>query len=84
MTYKHVQSLHTAWNLILFGVPTNLDANALQLLLKSKMEDTKQKMVAKNLYKYGAITKVPEFVLERDFIKHTPYAKLYKEHNIPF
>jgi hypothetical protein len=41
-------------------------------------------MVAKNLFDYGSITKVPEFVLEKDFIKHTPYAKRSKEDDIPF
>jgi hypothetical protein len=47
MTYKHVQSLHTAWNSILVGVPTDPDADALQLLLKGEREDARQKMVAK-------------------------------------
>ncbi len=56
----------------------------MQLRLKGKMEDTRQKMVAKKLFKYGAITKVPEFVLERDFIEHAPYAEWSKEDNIPF
>jgi hypothetical protein len=82
--YKQVQSLHNAWNLILVGVPTKLYADALQLLLKGKIEDARQKMVAKKPYKYGAITKIPEYVLERDFIKHTPYAKLSEEDDIPF
>jgi hypothetical protein len=36
------------------------------------------------MFKYGSITKLPEFVLERDFIKHTPYAKQSKEDDIPF
>jgi hypothetical protein len=57
---------------------------ALQLLLKGKMEEAWQKKVAKNPYKYGSIIKVPAFVLERDFIKHTPYAKWSKEDGIPF
>ncbi len=34
--------------------------------------------------KYGLITKVPDFVLERDFIKHTPYARRSEEDDIPF
>jgi hypothetical protein len=42
MTYTRVQSLHTTQNLILVGVPTNLDTDALQLLLKGKMEDARQ------------------------------------------
>jgi hypothetical protein len=65
-------------------MPTNLDMDALQLLLKGEMEDARQKMVVKNHYKYGAITKVPEFVLERDFIQNTPYAEWSKEEDIPF
>jgi hypothetical protein len=84
MTYKQVQSLHTTQNLIFVGVPTNLDGDALQLLLKVEMEDARQKIVAKNQYKYGLITKVPDFVLERDFIKHTPYARQSDEDDIPF
>jgi hypothetical protein len=47
------------------------------------MEEARQKMVAKNPYKYGSITRVPEFVLERDFIKHTPYAKHSEGDDIP-
>jgi hypothetical protein len=69
---------------ILVGAPIIMDADALQLLLKGKMEEACQKMVAKNLYKYGLITKVPEFVLERDFIMHTSYAKKFKGDNIHF
>jgi hypothetical protein len=65
-------------------VPTNLDADAMQLRLKGEIEDTRQKMVAKKPFKYGAITKVPEFVLERDFIEHAPCAEWSKEDNIPF
>jgi hypothetical protein len=84
MVYKQVQSLYTSRNLILVGTPTDVDANALQLLLKGKMEEACQKMVAKKPYKYGSITKVPEFVLKRDFIKHTPYAKQSKGDDIPF
>jgi hypothetical protein len=48
------------------------------------MEEARQKMVAKNPYKYGLITKVPEFVLERDFIKLTPYAKQSEGEDIHF
>ena len=84
MVYKQVQSLYTSRNLILVGTPTDVDADTLQLLLKGKMEEARQKMVAKNPYKYGLITKVPEFVLERDFIKHTPCAKQSEGDDIPF
>ena len=41
-------------------------------------------MVAKNPYKHGSITKVPQFILEKDFIKHTPYAEQSDDDDIPF
>ncbi len=70
MVYKRVQSLYTARNL-----PTDLDAEARQTVLKDKMEEARRRMVVKNPYKYGSITKVPQFILEKDFIKHTPYSE---------
>jgi hypothetical protein len=42
MGYKRLQSLHTARNLILIEVPTDLDANALQEVLLEKMEEATQ------------------------------------------
>ena len=84
MTYKRVEALHTARNLILVGVPTDLDAENLQSVLREKMEEARQKMVAKNSYKYGSLTKVPQFVLEKDFIKNTPYAEQSNDDDIPF
>ena len=70
--------------MILVGVPTDLDPEALQTVLKDKMEEARKKMVAKNHYKYGSITKVPQFILEKDFIKHTPYSERSNKDNIPF
>jgi hypothetical protein len=84
MTYKRVQALHTARNLILVGVPTDLDAESLKSVLSEKMEEARQKMVAKNSFKYGSLTKVPQFVLEKDFIKNTPYAERSNDDDIPF
>jgi hypothetical protein len=84
MAYKRIQSLYTARNLILVGVPTDLDMGALQLVLNKKMEEARKKMVAKNPYKHGSITKVPQFILEKDFIKHTPYAEQSDDDDIPF
>ncbi len=84
MVYKQVQSLYTARNLILVGVPTDLDAEALQTVLKDKMEEAHRRMVVKNPYKYGSITKVPQFILEKDFIKHTLYSEQSNEDDIPF
>jgi hypothetical protein len=52
--------------------------------LKGQNGGRKAENGGKNPYKYGSITKVPEFFLERDFIKHTPYAERPKENDIPF
>jgi hypothetical protein len=84
IAYKWIQSLNTGKNLILVGVPTDTCANSLQQVLRTKMEEAREKMVKRNPYKYGTINKVPHFVLERNFVKNTPYAKRSKEDNIPF
>ena len=47
-------------------------------------EVARKKMVEKNPYKYGSITKVPQFILEKDFIKHTPYSERSNEDDILF
>jgi hypothetical protein len=44
-SYKQMQSLQTSRNLMLIGVPTDLDAEALQARLQTKMEEARLKMV---------------------------------------
>jgi hypothetical protein len=61
-----------------------MDSEALQMKMHDKMKEVHQKMVACNPFKYGMITKVPKFVLEKDYIKNTPYAELSDKDNIPF
>ena len=41
-------------------------------------------MLAGNPSKYGTIARVPQFILERDFIKNMPYAEWSDEDEIPF
>jgi hypothetical protein len=84
MKYKQVQSLYTAKNLILVGVPTNIDADSLQNLMLGMMEEARQKMVTQNQSKYGSLINVPKFVLEKDYIKNTPYAERSDDDDIPF
>jgi hypothetical protein len=43
MAFKLMQCLQTARNLILAGVPTDVDATALQAVLAKKMEESRQK-----------------------------------------
>ncbi len=49
-----------------------------------KMEVAWQRMIARNPYKYGTIDRVPKFVLERDYIKNTPYVERPDNEGIPF
>jgi hypothetical protein len=49
-----------------------------------KMEVAWQRMIARNPYKYGTIDRVPKFVLERDYIKNTPYVERSDNEGIPF
>ncbi len=84
MVNKQIQSLYTARNLILIGVPTDVNADALQVLMQGKMEEAQQKMVTRNPFKYGSLTKVPQFVIRKDFIKNTPYAERLNDNDIPF
>ncbi len=84
MSYKQVQSLYTAKNLIIIGVPTNTNADSLQNLMLGKMEEARQKMVAQSPSKYGSLTKVPQFVINKDYIRNTSYAERSDNDDIPF
>jgi hypothetical protein len=41
-------------------------------------------MVTQNPFKYGLLTKVPQFVIGKDFIKNMPYAERSNGNDIPF
>jgi hypothetical protein len=82
-SYKRMQSLHTSQNLMLIGVPTDMEAEGLQMKMQAKMEETCLKMIDQNRFRYGTIIKVPKFVLEKDFIKNTPYVERSDKDNIP-
>ena len=69
---------------MLIRVLTDLDAEVLQARLQTKMEEARLKMVDQNQFKYGSIVKAPNFVLEKDFIKNTPYAERSEEDNFLF
>ncbi len=82
-SYKRMQSLHTSQNLMLIGVPTDVEAEGLQMKMQEKMEEARLKMIDQNWFRYGTIVKVTKFVLEKDFIKNTPYAERSDEDDIP-
>jgi hypothetical protein len=82
-SYKRMQSLHTSQNLMLIGVPTDVEAEGLQMKMQEKMEETRLKMIDQNQFRYRTIVKAPKFVLEKDFIKNTPYVEQLDEDDIP-
>ncbi len=82
IAYKRVQSLHTSWNLMLIGVPTDVDSKALQMKIHKKKEEARHRMLTCNPSKFGTIVRGPQFVLEKDFIKNMPYAERSNEVDI--
>jgi hypothetical protein len=47
-SYKRMQSLHTSQNLMLIGVPTDVEAEGLQMKMQEKMEEARLKMIDQN------------------------------------
>jgi hypothetical protein len=84
IAYKQVQCLHTSRNLMLIRVPTVMDSKALQMKMHKEMEEARHRMLTCNPSKYGTIVRVPQFVLEKDFIKNTPYVEQSDKDDIPF
>jgi hypothetical protein len=66
-----MESLFTSWNQVLIGVPTDVNSEALQMKMHNNMEEACQKMVVRNLFKYGAITKAPKFVLGKGYLSRS-------------
>ncbi len=69
---------------MLIGVPTDMDSKALQMKMHKKMEEVCHRMLTCNPSKYGTIIRIPQFILEKDFIKNTPYVEQSDEDDIPF
>jgi hypothetical protein len=87
ISYKQMQVLNTFKNIILAGVPTDVDSGSLTRILRMGMEDARLRMVARNPSKFGAISLMPKFALVTDFVKYTPYKERSTETNpntIPF
>ena len=84
IAYKRVRSLHTSRNLMLIDVPMDVDSKALQTKMHEKMEEACHRMLTCNLSRYGMIVRVPQLVLEKDFIKNMPYVEQSDEDDIHF
>ncbi len=73
IVYKHMPVLWRVKNIILAGVPTDVDAACLIEMLWQTMEEARKKMVAKNPVKYGALLATPKFSMSSEFVKNTQY-----------
>ena len=69
---------------MLIGVPTDVNHVALQVKMQGKMEEIRQRMIARSPSKYGTIVRFPQFVFKRDYIKNMPYAERSDNNDIPF
>jgi hypothetical protein len=69
---------------MLIVVPMDMNSKALQMKMHKKMEEACHRMLTCNPSKYGMIVRVPQFFLEKDFIKNMPYAERSDEDDIPF
>ncbi len=82
-----MQVLNTSKNIILAGVPTDVDSRSLKRILWMGMEEARLRMVARKPSKFGAVSLMPKFALVTDFVKYTPYEERSTETNpnaIPF
>ncbi len=84
ITYKQMQVLRTSKEIILVGVPTDVDSESLGSMLRATMEEVQITMVNKNPSKFVAIDKTPRFALSMDFVKNTPYKECSDNDEIPF
>jgi hypothetical protein len=84
IVYKHMQVLRMAKNIILAGVPTDVDAACLTKVLWQNMEEAWKKIAAKNPTKYGALLATPKFSMSSEFVKNTPYKARSEEDKILF
>ena len=85
--YKELQEVDTKRDIILFGVPADIDTNAFRHMVLPHFRRTMGKMRARNPSeypheKYGK--DVPEFVVLSDWLFNAPYQDKSETEGIPF
>lgn len=82
---KELQSLRTSRNIILLGVPSNVDFEAVNNLLKEVLAVTLDNMVNSDPMRYPeeVYQTPPEFSVVRMYIKNTPFEQRDKNDTIP-
>ena len=82
---KELQSLRTSRNIILLGVPSNVDFSAVNVLLQQMLEVTLDNMSISDPLRFPEeeYQTPPEFSVVRMYIKNTPFEQRDKNDTIP-
>ena len=86
-TYKDLQEVDTKRDLILFGVPADIDTTAFKMMLQPFLRSAMCKMNEKNPRRYPIETyglNPPEFVVLSDWLFNAPYQEKSDTEGIPF
>ena len=85
VSIKELQALRTARNIVLFGVPSDVNYEAVTSLLREMMEEALVLMVDHNPTRYPEEDYhwLPEFGLARMYVKNTPFEERDKNDTTP-
>ena len=86
-TYKELRDVDTKRDLILFGIPADVNTSAFKHMLQSFLWSAMSMMNAKNPQKFSHVTygtNVPEFVILSDWLLNAPYQEKAETEGIPF
>ena len=87
-SYKENQVLRTSRNLMLMGVPNNVDREGLAVILRKMVNKARGEMVIKNPTKYPkekylSGEGLPSFVLVREFAQNAPWEERDENEDLP-
>ena len=85
-TYKELQEVDTKRDLILFGVPADIDTTAFKKMMGQFLRTAMIKMNSKNPRKYPSTKygSIPNFAVLSDWLFNAPYQEKPESENIPF
>ena len=81
-----MQKFDTKRNIILSGVPPDVDISWFTKWIRGELEKSRVSMLRNNTEKFGGLTntaEVPDFLVERDWVKNTPYEVRDKDDPFP-
>ena len=86
LEYKEPQVFHTERNIMMMGVPNNVDRTGLRDMLRPVLVEAKNKMVKKYPDKYDRMIwgrPLPLFEVTRDFVKNGKWEKRDENEDLP-